>query len=248
MRENKIIFVAPAVFAGREQTKQYPGINTHKPGLGWLRHSPTLASLVERIPTARQSLKRAAYPSTVSTSTICVDDTVILAEPEEQLQAILDRIVDKCKEYGKEINAKKTKTIHIGRETKALKITVGNAVLEQVSKYPYHGHMITEDVATLKEVQIRIEKTRQKCWENKELLRGNIGLNTKKINLTSYVFSVFNYGCEAWTYAKTVQKKTPTFERWCYRTFLKVPWTEKKNNKEIIQMADVGGRLLQQLM
>ncbi|GFR94843.1 retrovirus-related Pol polyprotein from type-1 retrotransposable element R2 [Elysia marginata] len=62
------------------------------------------------------------------------DDTVILAESEKQLQAMLDRIVDKCKEYGMEINAKKTKTMHIGRDTKTLTITVGNAVLEQVSE------------------------------------------------------------------------------------------------------------------
>ncbi|GFR94940.1 UDP-glucuronosyltransferase 2A1-like [Elysia marginata] len=58
---------------------------------------------------------------------------------------------------------------------------------------------------------------------------------------------VFNYGCKAWTYSKTVQKKTQTFEIRCYRRLLKVPWTEKKN-KEIIQMANVGERLLQQLM
>ncbi|GFS06029.1 retrovirus-related Pol polyprotein LINE-1 [Elysia marginata] len=54
------------------------------------------------------------------------DDTVILAGSEEKLQAILDRIVDKCKEYGMEINAKKTKTMHIGKNTKTLTITVGN--------------------------------------------------------------------------------------------------------------------------
>ncbi|GFS25833.1 2-aminoethylphosphonate--pyruvate transaminase [Elysia marginata] len=35
---------------------------------------------------------------------------------------------------------------------------------------------------------------------------------------------------------------------WCYRRLLKIPWTEKKTNKDIIQMADVGERLLQQLM
>ena len=74
------------------------------------------------------------------------DDTVILAESEEQLQTMLDCIVHKCKEYGMEINAKKTKTMHVGRDTKTLTITVGNDVLEQVSKYSYLGHMITEDV------------------------------------------------------------------------------------------------------
>ncbi|GFR71731.1 retrovirus-related Pol polyprotein LINE-1 [Elysia marginata] len=35
------------------------------------------------------------------------DDTVILAESEEQLQAMLDRIIDKCKEYGMEINGRR---------------------------------------------------------------------------------------------------------------------------------------------
>ncbi|GFS07863.1 endonuclease-reverse transcriptase [Elysia marginata] len=144
-----------------------------------------------------------------------------------------------------EINAKKTKTMHIGRDTKSLTVTVGNAVLEQVSKYSYLGHMITEDVATLKEVQIRIEKTRQKFWENKELLRSNVGLNTKKRILACYIVSIFNYGCEAWTYSKMLQKKIQTFEMWCCRRLLKVPWTEKKTNKEIIQMADVVERLMQ---
>ncbi|GFR89725.1 RNA-directed DNA polymerase from mobile element jockey-like [Elysia marginata] len=82
---------------------------------------------------------------------------MILSESEKQLQAMLDRIVDKCKEYGMEINAKKTKTMQIGRETKALTITVGNTVLEQVSKYSCL-RQITEDVVTLKEVQIRTER------------------------------------------------------------------------------------------
>ncbi|GFS25726.1 endonuclease-reverse transcriptase [Elysia marginata] len=96
---------------------------------------------------------------------------------------MLDRIVDKCKEHGMEINAKKTKTMYIERDTKTLTITLGNVVLEQVSKYSYLGQMITEDVANLKEVQIRIEKTRQKFWKKKELLRRNACLNAMKIIL-----------------------------------------------------------------
>ncbi|GFR76317.1 endonuclease-reverse transcriptase [Elysia marginata] len=182
----------------------------------------------------RQSLKKSGILiNSVNINNIrYADDTVILAESEEQLQAMLDRIVDKCKEYGMEINAKKTKTMHIGRDTKTLTITVRNARLEHVSKYSYLRHMITDDVATLKEMQIRIEKTTQKFWENKELLRRNVGPNTKKRILACYVLSVFNYGCEAWTYSKTVQKKIQTFEMWCCRRLLKVPWTEKKQRKK----------------
>ncbi|GFR90474.1 UPF0469 protein KIAA0907 [Elysia marginata] len=101
------------------------------------------------------------------------DDTVILAESEEQLQAMLDRIVDKCKEYGMDISAKKTKTMHIGRDTKTLTITVGNAVLQQVSKYSYLGHMITED-ATLKQ---------NVAYEN--CVRGKAGWQKKEGNTTN---------------------------------------------------------------
>ncbi|GFS07061.1 UDP-glucuronosyltransferase 2A1-like [Elysia marginata] len=44
---------------------------------------------------------------------------------------------------------------------------------------------------------IRIGKTGQKFWKNKELLRRNVGLNTRKRLLACYIFSVFSYGCEA---------------------------------------------------
>ncbi|GFS23649.1 endonuclease-reverse transcriptase [Elysia marginata] len=127
---------------------------------------------------------------------------------------MLDRIVDKCKEYGMEVNAKKTKIMHIERDTKALTITVGNAVLEEVSKYPYLGHMIAADVATLKEVQIRTEKDKAKVLGEQRAAANEIGLNAKKRILACYIFSVFSYGCEEWTYSKAVQKKIQTFEIW----------------------------------
>ncbi|GFR65945.1 endonuclease-reverse transcriptase [Elysia marginata] len=122
------------------------------------------------------------------------------------------------------INAKKIKTMLIGRGTKTLTTTVSGkrsarADLEIFLLWTHdHGKC-----CHLKEVQIRIEKTRQKFCENKELLRRSVGLNTKKRILACYIFSVFNYGCEAWTYSKTVQKKIQTFEMWCYRRLLKVP-------------------------
>ncbi|GFR92663.1 RNA-directed DNA polymerase from mobile element jockey-like [Elysia marginata] len=94
------------------------------------------------------------------------NDTVILAESEEQLQAMLDRIVEKCTECGM---AKKTKTMHIRRDTQTRTITVGNAGVEQVSKYSYLGHMITENVATFKE---RGKRKEQRTGKAKKELDG----------------------------------------------------------------------------
>ncbi|GFR92272.1 zinc finger protein 33B [Elysia marginata] len=87
---------------------------------------------VQRISPARGNLRkqRGILINSVNINNIrYADDTVILAESEEQLQAMLDRIADKCKEYGMEINTKKTKTSHIGRVTETFTITVENAVL-----------------------------------------------------------------------------------------------------------------------
>ncbi|GFR68743.1 hypothetical protein ElyMa_005616300 [Elysia marginata] len=41
-----------------------------------------------------------------------------MAETPESLQQMLDSIAESCKTYGMEINAKKTKTMHIGKEKK----------------------------------------------------------------------------------------------------------------------------------
>ncbi|GFR86317.1 endonuclease-reverse transcriptase [Elysia marginata] len=169
----------------------------------------------------RQSPKRAAYSSRVSSTASDIPMTLSFWQSQKNNFRL-------CW-ISSLTNAKSMSWRLTRRRPRRCTITVGNAVLEQVSKYSYLGHMITEDVFTLKDVQIGIEKTRQKFGENKELLRRNIGLNTKKRILACYVFSVFNYSCEAWTYPKTVQKKIQTFEMWCYRRLLKVPWTEKKN-------------------
>ncbi|GFS04545.1 retrovirus-related Pol polyprotein LINE-1 [Elysia marginata] len=100
--------------------------------------------------------------------------TVILAESEEQLEAMLDRIVYKCKEYGMEINAKKTKTIHIGRDIKTLTIAVETAVFEQVSKYSYLGHMITEDVATLLRYKYGLKRQGKSFGRTKSCYEGTL--------------------------------------------------------------------------
>ncbi|GFR71228.1 hypothetical protein ElyMa_003806100 [Elysia marginata] len=84
--------------------------------------------------------------STVSTSTTSDMPMTLSSQQSQKNNFRLCWIASltKCKEYGMEI-----KTMHIGRDTKMLAITMGNAVLEQVSKYSYLGHMITEDVASL---------------------------------------------------------------------------------------------------
>ena len=49
------------------------------------------------------------------------------------------------------------------------------------------------------------------------------------------VFPVVMYGCESWTKNKAECWRTDAFELWCWRRFLKVPWTARRSNQSILK-------------
>ena len=49
------------------------------------------------------------------------------------------------------------------------------------------------------------------------------------------VFPVAVYGCESWTIKKAEHQRTDTFEMWCWRRFLRVPWTARISNQSILK-------------
>ena len=51
----------------------------------------------------------------------------------------------------------------------------------------------------------------------------------------SYGFSIVMYGCERWTIKKAERQGTDTFELWCWRILLRVPWTARRSNQSILK-------------
>ena len=49
------------------------------------------------------------------------------------------------------------------------------------------------------------------------------------------VFPVVMYGCESWTIKKTEHWRTDTFELWCWRRLLRVPWSGRRSNQSILK-------------
>ena len=43
------------------------------------------------------------------------------------------------------------------------------------------------------------------------------------------------YGYESWTIKKTESPRIYTFELWCWRRLLRIPWTERRSNQSIIK-------------
>ena len=49
------------------------------------------------------------------------------------------------------------------------------------------------------------------------------------------VFPVVMYGCESWTIKKAEHWRIDTFELWCWRKLLRVPWTARRSNQSILK-------------
>ena len=52
---------------------------------------------------------------------------------------------------------------------------------------------------------------------------------------TMVFFPVVKYGCEIWTIKKAKHQRIDTFKLWCWRRFLRVPWTARRLNQSILK-------------
>ena len=57
------------------------------------------------------------------------------------------------------------------------------------------------------------------------------------------VFPVVMYGCESWTVKKAEHQRIDAFELWCWRRFLRVPWTARRSNQSMLKEISPGGSL-----
>ena len=68
----------------------------------------------------------------------------------------------------------------------------------------------------------------------------DITLPTKVHLVKAMVFPVVMCGCESWTVKKAECRKIDTFELWCWRRLLRVPWTTRRSNQSILKEISLG--------
>ena len=69
---------------------------------------------------------------------------------------------------------------------------------------------------------------------------GDVTLPTKVRLVKAMVFPVVMYGCENWTMKKAEHQRIDAFELWCWRRFLRVPWTTRRSNQSILKEISPG--------
>ena len=83
---------------------------------------------------------------------------------------------------------------------------------------------------------------------SQHIKKRHIPLPTKVHLVKATVFPVVMCGCESWTIKKAEGPRIDTFELWCWRWLLRVPWTARRSNqtilKEIISEYSLEGLML----
>ena len=63
----------------------------------------------------------------------------------------------------------------------------------------------------------------------------DITLPTKVCLVKARVFPMVMYGCESWTIKKAECWRIDTFELWCWKRLLRIPWTARRSNQSTLK-------------
>ena len=98
---------------------------------------------------------------------------------------------------------------------------------------------ITADGDCSHEIKRRLLLGRKAMTNLDSILKSrDITLLAKVHLVKAMVFPVVMYRCESWTKKKTEHQRADAFELWCWRKFLRVPWTARRSHQSILKEID----------
>ena len=98
------------------------------------------------------------------------------------------------------------------------------------------GSKITADGDCSHEIKRHLLLGRKVITNLDSILKSrDITLPTKVCLVKAMVFPVVMYACESWTVKKAECPRIDTFELWCWRRLLRVPWTSRRTNQSILK-------------
>ena len=112
------------------------------------------------------------------------------------------------------------------------------------------GSKITEDGDCCHEIKRHLLLGRKAMTNLNSILKSRDITWQTKVLVKAIVFPVVIYGCENCTIKKAEHRRIDAFKLWCWRRYLKDPWTRRRSNqsilKEISPECSLEGRILKQ--
>ena len=147
-----------------------------------------------------------------------------MAESEEELKSLLMKVKEESGKVGLKLKIQKTKIIASGPITSW---QIDGETVEIVTDFIFLGSKITVDGDCSHEIKRRLLLGRKVMTNLDSILKSrDITLLIKACVVKTMVFPVVIYGCKSWTIKKAECQRIDAFELWCWRRFLRVPWTK----------------------
>ena len=156
-----------------------------------------------------------------------------MAESEEELKSLLMRVKEKHEKAGLKVDIQKTKIMAPGPITSW---QIEDEKVEAVTDFIFLGSKITADSGCSHEIKRCLVLGRKAMTNLDSLLKSrDITLLAKVCVVKAMVFPVVRYRCESWTIKKAECQRIDAFELWCWRRFLRVPWTARISKQSILK-------------
>ena len=144
-----------------------------------------------------------------------MDDTILMAESEEELKSLLMKVKEDSEKAGLKLNIQKTNIMASGPITSW---QVDRETVETVAYFVLGGSKITVDGDCSHEITRHVLLGRKVMTNLDSILKSrDITSSTKVQVVKAMVFPVVMYGCEVWTIKKAEHKRMDPFELWCWR-------------------------------
>ena len=169
-----------------------------------------------------------------------------MAESEEELKSILMKVKEESEKADLKLNIQKTKIMASGPITSW---QIDGETVETVADFISLGSQITADGDCSHEIKRHLLLGRKVMTNLDSIFKSrDITLPTKVHLVKAMVFPVVMYGWESWTIKNAERRRIDAFELWCWRRFLRVPWTGRKEIQPVHPKGDSPGCSLEGLM
>ena len=124
------------------------------------------------------------------------DDTILMAETEEELKSLLKKVKEESEKFGLKLNIQKTKIMTSGS---IISWQIDGETVETVTDFILGGSKITADGDCSHEIKRCLLLGRKVMTNLDSILKSrDITLLTKVHLVKAMVFPVVMYGCESW--------------------------------------------------
>ena len=161
------------------------------------------------------------------------DDTTLMVESEEELKNLFMKVRDESEKVGVKLNIQKTKIMASGSITSW---QIDGETMKTVTDFIFWGSKISADGDLSHEIERHLLLGRKAMTNLDSILKSrDITLPTKVCLVKGMVFPVIMYGYESWTVNKAEPQRIDTFELWCWRRLLRVPWTARRSSQSVLK-------------